>query len=200
VECLSHFPSVILSGARSGIINILDVRVPENQYQSGHEGIMHPSAVVHIKQINGNLITVAGLDSTLCNYDLRFTKKQPRASSWPNIRSRRMAGHGSKPIYSECTVPVLVYPEHENDAYIDLGFDIDPETGIAAAVQHDEANTVKIFSLKTGGVLKTMDATRVGGSIDTANVKAVRFIQDKEERGMKSLWVAKGTKIIRYAW
>lgn len=98
------------------------------------------------------------------------------------------------------TTPLLTYPDHSNDAHLDLGFDIDAEAGIAAVVQDDEKNTVKVFSLKNGEVVQTLDATEVGSSIDTAHAKAVRFVRDRKDGGLKSLWVAKGTKMVSYAW
>jgi hypothetical protein len=83
---------------------------------------------------------------------------------------------------------------------MDLGFDIDPEAGIVSAVQANESSTVRIFSSKTGEVLRSLNPTFTAPYADLASVKAVRFVQDCDSGHMKSLWIAKGTKMIRYAW
>jgi hypothetical protein len=192
VGCLSQYPSVILGGARNGKILFFDVRRKAADYQSGNKGITHPSSVYQIKQLNDNIIVVAGLESTLCNYDIRFIQQRPRDKVWP-IRDWART-------HLEVSNPVLIYPEHSNTNYTDLGFDIDPEAGIVAAVQENEFYTVNIFSSKTGQVLRSLNPALLGPAFDLTRAGSLRFVHDQDSRHMKSLWVAKGTEMIRYAW
>lgn len=196
VASLAQHPSVILGGARNGRITFLDVRVKRGQYQHLNKIIRHPSVVSKIKQLNENIIVVAGLNSTLCNYDLRFIQTRSRDKAWQNWTQRP----GPAVRHAEVSNPVLVYPEHSNGPYMDLGFDIDPEAGIVAAVQDDYFSTLKIFSADTGHVLQALNPQFQLPANDIAMVKAVRFLQDCDGGHMKSLWVAKGTRMVRYAW
>jgi hypothetical protein len=179
VESLFDNPNVILSGTRRGIINVHDIRHHPASPMGRPHSIKHPSAVSHIKYVRSNLITVAGLQGTLCNYDLRFTARRTTSNHTP---------------------PVLTYHHHQNSARFDLGFDIDRDSGIVAAAQDNPARSVKIFSLKTGEVLRTLQPMDSSGTIDDARVGAVRFVRDREDGGHRSLWVAKGTRMLRYAW
>jgi WD40 repeat protein len=202
VECLSHHPTVILAGTRRGLIHLIDVRLEDTKLRSRLGAIKHPGSICNIKQIDDDLIVVAGLNSTLCNYDLRYCKRQDRPKLWADSAAWSEPGISMPPNIKDIyvTTPILTYPDHSNDAHLDLGFDIDAEAGIVAAVQDDEKYTVKVFSLKSGEVVQTLDATEVGSSIDTASAKAVKFVKDRKDGGMKSLWVAKGTKMVSYAW
>jgi hypothetical protein len=196
VGCLSQHPSVVLAGTRSGSITGFDVRLRTKHL--GFEKMRHPSTVYQIKQLNDNLIVVAGLNSTLCNYDLRFIQQRPLDKTWPNRTWLR--GLGLRDPQFQVSNPVLIYPGHSNDAHTDLGFDIDPDAGIVAAVQANDFSTVKIFSSKSGEVLRSLNPSFAVPRADLTSVKAVRFVQDCDSRHMKSLWVAKGTKMVHYAW
>lgn len=178
------------------------MRLEDTVLRSRLGSIKHPGAICNIKQIDDNLVIVAGLNSTLCNYDLRYCKRQDQPKSWADSAAWSESGISMSPNIKDdyLTSPILTYPDHSNDAHLDLGFDIDAEAGIAAAVQNDERNTVKVFSLKSGEVVQNLDVTEVGSSIDTASAKALRFVKDRKDGGMKSLWVAKGTKMVSYAW
>lgn len=202
VECLSHHPTVILAGTRRGLIHLIDIRLEDTKLRSRLGAIKHPGAICSIKQIDDNLVVVAGLNSTLCNYDLRYCKRQGRPKLWADSAAWSESGISMPPSIKDIyvTTPILTYPDHSNDAHLDLGFDVDAEAGIAAVVQDDENNTIKVFSLKSGEVVRTLDATEVGGSFDAASAKALRFVKDRKDGGMKSLWVAKGTKMVSYAW
>ena len=200
VECLAQHPSVVLAGARNGLIMFFDVRQRVRQFQSDIQSIKHPSAVSKIKQLNEHVIVVAGLNSTLCNYDLRFVHQRPREKAWPDWH----CAYAKWPeiVGDEVSNPLLLYPEHRNSAHVELGFDVDVEAGIVAAAQYDPYKTVSIFSLKTGQMLRSLHVkdTQALSSCDKAEVKALKFVQDKGSDYMKSLWIAKGTRIIRFAW
>jgi hypothetical protein len=200
VECLAQHPSVILAGARNGNIMSFDVRQRERQCQSNMESIKHPSAVSKIKQLNDHVIAVAGLNSTLCNYDLRFVQQRPREKAWPHWHCSYTKGPESAG--DEVSNPILLYPEHRNSAHVELGFDVDVEAGILAAAQDDPYRTISIFSLKTGQMLRSLHVkdTQALSSCDKADVKALKFVQERGSGYMKSLWAAKGTRIIRFAW
>ena len=67
LEFLAGFPGVIMSGGRSKILNITDLRVPDFGNQA--DVIKHPSSITHIKQLDPHRILVAGLESSLCQYE-----------------------------------------------------------------------------------------------------------------------------------
>ncbi|KAI9742459.1 MAG: hypothetical protein M1818_003993 [Claussenomyces sp. TS43310] len=191
IEFLSYLsPSVMLTGQRSGKVEIFDDRVDD---LSSTGTLHHPSAVSHIKQIDGNRIIVAGLHSTLCQYDLRYCVGRPAHHIWSKHNCR------AKGYREKVTKTILQYAEHNNQAYTDLGFDVDIEAGLVAAAQSDGSNTVKIFSLHGGQALQTLDATYVGTTFSNLPIKALAFQEDRTG-APKSLWVAKGTKVIRYGW
>ncbi len=200
VECLAQQPSVILAGTRNGYVRFFDVRDRIRDYYSDIESIKHPSAVSKIKQLSDHVIAVAGLKSTLCNYDLRFSKQRPRGKAWPDWHCAHARGPEIEG--DEVSNPVVLYPEHHNSAHLELGFDVDVEAGIVAAAQHDAYRTISIFSSKTGQLLKSLHVkdTQALSSCDKADVKALKFIPDRGSEHMKSLWAAKGTRIIRFGW
>lgn len=114
LEFMSNEPSVLMSGGRNGFLSITDLRVPHFGQQP--DEIKHQSSITHIKQFDTHRIIVAGLKSSLCQYDLRFCKGPERTRS------------------------ILQYPEYQNTASIRIGFDIDVESGVVAAAQeHDGA-------------------------------------------------------------
>lgn len=200
VESLAQHPSVVLGGTRDGYIRFFDVRDRARPRYSDINNLKHPSAVTKIKQVDDHIIAVAGLNSTLCNYDLRFSKQRTLDKAWPNWHWP----HAKGPLNEgdEVSNPVMLYPEHRNTAHIELGFDIDVEAGIVAAAQPDPYRTVSIFSLRTGELIKSLHVkdTQAVSSCDRADVKALKFVSDGGSEHMKSLWVAKGTRIIRFAW
>ncbi len=168
LEFLSNDPSILLSGGRSGILNVTDLRVPDFGQQA--DVIKHQSSITHIKQVNAHRIIVAGLESSLCQYDLRFRKGPKR------------------------TQAVLRYPDYQNSASIRIGFDIDLDNGVVAAAQeHDISHPhVQLFSLHGGHALRS-EASRLGREGEFARISAglevvpcVRFAQDVEGK-MKSL-------------
>ncbi len=75
LEFLSDNPSVLLSGGRPGLLHVTDLRVPTFGYGNS-DIISHPSSITHIKQLDAHRILVAGLDSHMCQYDLRYRKEE----------------------------------------------------------------------------------------------------------------------------
>ena len=200
VECLAQHPSVVLGGTRDGYIRFFDVRDRTKPRHASIGTIKHPSSVTKIKQLSDHVIAVAGLHSTLCNYDLHFSKPRPQGKAWPywywqHTKEPEIGG-------DEVSDPVVLYPGHCNSAHVELGFDVDVDAGIIAAAQIDPYRTVSIFSCKTGDLLKSLHVkdTQASSSCDKADVKALKFVPDRGNEHMKSLWVAKGTRIIRFAW
>ncbi|TVY35631.1 hypothetical protein LSUB1_G004755 [Lachnellula subtilissima] len=154
VEFLADNHNVLLSGGRKGILNIADLRVPNT---SSEDVITHPSCITHIRQLDNHRIIVAGLNSYLCQYDLRFRKLTSTvSSSAPGLKK-----HSSIPKTRRrdtsfknqtSTRSLLQYPDFKNDSTINTGFDIDLETGtVAAAQEWDSVNPpVQLFSLHGG--------------------------------------------------
>lgn len=140
--------NVLFSGCRKGIINIIDLRVPNHE----RDIINHPSTITHVRQLDRNRIIVAGLNSSLCQYDLRFRRQIVTMAS--------TARRPNKSFRNESiTNPVLQYPGFHNDSSIHLGFDVDLETGTVAAGQEmDEFNPhLRLFSLYGGHEGKSLN-------------------------------------------
>lgn len=103
---------------------------------------------------------------------------------------------------------IVEYPEYHNSAHIQLGFDVDVETGVIAACQEQIADThiepVQLFSLHGGHKLKSpvlgqsaLHRSR-NFAIQDFNIKCVRFVKESSSR-MKSLYVMDHS-LDRYAW
>lgn len=200
LEFLSDNPSILLSGTRKGTLNITDLRIPK--FGADSDVINHPSSITHIKQLDMHRILVAGLDSTMCQYDLRFRKMDtPTPTPAPVWRSRKTYTSYRNP---KPTRSILIYPDYHNNASIQLGLDIDLEAGILAAAQewNEQHSKVQLFSLHGGHKLKspiskgeTLDTGDDGGG----NIKCVKWARDIAGRG-KSLWVGVKPDIQRFGW
>jgi hypothetical protein len=139
------------------------------------------------------------LNSSLCQYDLRFRKANiyspPRIQDFPKQKSRRNLNS---------TGSILAYQDYCNSSSIQLGFDVDLESGIIAAAQErDESHRpVQLFSLHGGHKLHSPYVSRPrprGEDEDTTNVKCLKFATDIDGK-MKSLYVGLSRDIQRYAW
>jgi hypothetical protein len=138
LEFLSETPSVLLSGNRRGILHISDLRDPTSHPT---DTVTHPSSISHIKQLDRHRIIVAGLNSTLCQYDLRFRKISHRS------RGSRLKSLDNK----SATVPCLEYPDHYNTATTSLAFDVDLESRMVVAGQERAGGAaLRWFSLHGG--------------------------------------------------
>ncbi|TVY55531.1 hypothetical protein LCER1_G003129 [Lachnellula cervina] len=212
LEFLADNHNILLSGGRKGILNIADLRVPNT---SSEDVITHPSCITHIRQLDNHRIIVAGLNSHLCQYDLRFRKLTStvssralgpkKHSSIPKSRRRDTSINNQK-----TTLSTLQYPDFKNDSTINTGFDIDLETGtVAAAQEWDSVNPpVQLFSLHGGHkVCLTLRPYVVTPHIQMPPdfvvnnpVRCLKFCRDIEGR-MKSLYVGGSSHSIqRFAW
>jgi hypothetical protein len=200
LEFLLDNPSVLLSGGRQGILNITDLRVPV--FGRNADIIRHPSSITHIRQLDAHRILVAGLNSSLCQYDLRFRKADTYSSPGPPLFTQRQTPRRNH----NPTRSILAYPDYYNNASIQLGLDVDLESGIVAAAQEQDENhrPVQLFSLHGGHKLTSsyVSKYRTWDSYDenaVPNVKCLRFARDIEGR-MKSLYIGLAPDIQRYAW
>ncbi|RDL38246.1 uncharacterized protein BP5553_02586 [Venustampulla echinocandica] len=188
-------PWALLAGGRKGHLYMKDRRI-----QSIHQFtdvIEHRSSITHIKQLDPHRVLVAGLNSSLCQYDLRFCKKSPQAA--PPSGKHLKSFSNSTP-----TNPILQYLDYFNTATIQSGFDVDLETGVVAAAQEwDELHApVQLFSLHGGHALHSPQIAKYlppGENVHGGHVKCLRFARDGENR-MKSLYVGYGHDIRRFAW
>ncbi|PVH82956.1 hypothetical protein DL98DRAFT_513634 [Cadophora sp. DSE1049] len=194
VEFLSDNPSILLSGGRRGILTVTDLRVP--MLSSNPDTITHPSSITHIRQLDQHRLIVSGLKSTLCQYDLRFRKTRKL-----NPTSEQKAKAKSR-LNLHPTSPILIYPDYQNTASHQAGFDIDLEAGIVAAAQEADEFTpaVQLFSLHGGHKLESPLANGFQAKDDEEwLVKCLRFAKDSDS-GMKSLYVGHRKVIQRYTW
>lgn len=191
LEFLSDNPSVLLSGGRRGIIDITDLRVPK--FGSQADTITHPSSITHIRQLDAHRILVSGLNSSLCQYDLRFRK----LDSPDAVRSRKKP----RSLYNaSATRPILAYPDFHNTASIQHGLDVDLDTGVVAVGQeHDSVHApVQILSLHGGHRVRAPEVEGFDALSKGQLVKCVQWVTDIENRA-KSLYIG-CNGIHRYAW
>lgn len=167
VEFLNNHPNVICTGKLAGSVDVFDLR----EGPKPTETFLHRTAVTNIKGLGQHRVIVQGLGQSTCQYDIRYAK--PIFSKDTNI-----------------TTPFQEYPELDTGAYVDLGFDVDPYSGILAAAQ---ANcTVQLFDIASGKRLKYCDMERKSEA--GVPVKDIKFV----ERGIGNLWVAWKSGICSY--
>lgn len=197
LESPADNPWILLAGGRKGILYMEDDRIPEAHHYT--EPITHQSSITHIKQLDPHRVLVAGLNSSLCQYDFRFCKKAIHQPPPPSGRKYPKSSTNSTP-----TTPILQYPDYFNTATIQIGLDVDLETGVVAAAQEwDEFHApVQLFSLHGGHTLNSPELLKSlppGENRNNARVKTVRFVKDGENR-LKSLYVSHGASIKRFTW
>lgn len=192
LEFLSDNHSILLSGGRRGILNITDLRIPK--FGADADVINHPSCITHVKQLDMHRIIIAGLNSSLCQYDLRFRKLETTLPQAPVSQKQFKSINNVK-----TTRPILQYSDFQNSASIQLGFDVDTEIGVVAAAQEQDAthSAVQIFSLHGGQRLSAPGLSMLPFN-DSRNIKCVRFARDIDQN-TKSLYIASGD-IRRYSW
>lgn len=194
VDFLADNPSILLSGGRRGVLSLTDLRIPMSSAKP--DTITHPSSITHIRQIDQHRLIVSGLNSNLAQYDLRFRRTRNLRPT-PEQRTKAKSKLNLRP-----TTAILTYPDYQNSASHQAGFDIDLEAGIVAAAQEADEFTpaVQLFSLHGGYKLASPLANgfQAKGDEDLL-VKCLRFARDSDS-GMKSLYVGQKKVIQRYAW
>lgn len=206
LDFLRNDPSVLLSGGRRGILSITDIRIPI--FGRNSDSIRHPSCITHIRQVNDHRIIVAGLNSSLCQYDLRF-RKLHASPLFPQQRTGK--GKDKQTANAKWTRPILQYPDYYNSSIIPIGFDVDLESGIVAAAQQSKSGwglgPVHLYSLETGQMLRSLEnnAGTVGRSSEGESqnewVQCIRFARDYG-KSVKNLYLSStiGSDIVRYTW
>ncbi|KAI9836192.1 MAG: hypothetical protein M1819_001529 [Sarea resinae] len=168
-------PTIIAAGLRDSTVRLYDQRSAGKALR-----LRHSSSVTGIKQVDEFRVVVCGIKSSLRLYDLRYQ------SSGNSSRKRN---------HSPSTLPVYDYP-HNNEYRLDLGFDVDTETGLIAAATEDKR--VQIFSLHTGERLASPAFQKPFQDFPTA----VQFATMSEEKrdDSKSLVVAAGGVVEECKW
>ncbi|TAQ84905.1 hypothetical protein B7494_g6774 [Chlorociboria aeruginascens] len=179
LEFLANDPSVLLSGCRKGILNITDLRTPVSNQDE--DTINHPGSITHIRQLDNHRILVAGLNSSLCQYDLRFRKLDA---------STQRGGHNLVP-----TRPILQYPDFKNSYVQKIGFDVDVELGVIATANQD-GKAISLFSLHGGQLIKTYKDTLLR---EDQRIKCLIFAEDVKHR-LKNIYWESNMAFKRWAW
>jgi hypothetical protein len=159
------FPSDILSaqwvqpgvgalGFRNSTVLLWDFRASQGAIRLKHGG-----SVAHLApaDASGNYLVAAGVPDALALYDLRMSRLAV-SSDFPPKRIR-----ASQSIWKA---------DHENASDLGLGFSLMGD--VVAAAQDDGA--LKVFSTKTGGVLRTFPEPRLSYHPDT--FRHVKVIED----------------------
>jgi hypothetical protein len=197
---------VLLSGGRRGILYCNDLKDPST-LTDGSTLIKHPSSITHIRQLDSHRILVAGLENSLCQYDLRYLKLDPDASTSvrPYKSSDRGAAAGSSPRPGRsCTRSILQYPDYYNTATREIGFDVDLEAGVVAAAQetNEFQPPVRLFSLWSGHTLRSPALEhhyKQSHNSNREHIRCLKLSRDIDYR-MKSLYIAQGSSIQRFSW
>ncbi|KAB8303667.1 hypothetical protein EYC80_005061 [Monilinia laxa] len=177
VFSLAYLPNhkdILLSGERSGMLNIIDLRLP--QFGAAAEKIQYTSCVAHIKPLDEHRILVAGCASDLSQYDRRFIKRNTDRSIFSTVRTASER-------------PYLTYPGYRNNGFIGIPLDVDMELGIIAAA--DEPSVITLFSLHGGQVLS--------GFNFRSNMECIKFVPDEWGKP-KSLWATLTDNLVRLSF
>lgn len=140
-------------------------------------------------------VVVAGLEDTMCVYDLRY-RHAAEPHMLPSALTSRRRGPPRR-----YTVPVVTMGAHRNAIRHDADVAVDRTAGIVAAAQVEgRENPVRVFSVGTGEVVGVLDAKGTGGMEERGYVRQMRFVEGRGRGGPRSLWVAKGAEIVEFAW
>ncbi|EPQ67808.1 Bgt-4854 [Blumeria graminis f. sp. tritici] len=200
VEFLKECPDLLLSGGRPGKLFLSDLRDSSTRYL-----MKHPSSITHIKSVDSNHIVVAGLESSLCQYDLRFLKDtEVSATSDSNqtlVANSSISSSSPKKHSTISTQPIVTYHGYHNDATTGLGFDLDLDSRIIAAAQevHEGHKPVQLFSLRDGSALHSPCENLVSDSKKSCGnlVRSIRFAQEANTP-TKSLFIGSGGIVQKY--
>ncbi|KAM0511159.1 hypothetical protein ACHAPE_010181 [Trichoderma viride] len=164
--------NVLFAGGRQPQLWISDLRTPT----AGWSHVKHGSSIAHVRSINPHQVIVAGLQNQMSIYDTRF------------FQSDRTNSHGRT-----ISSPLLDFPDYRNEARYHIGWDVCTELNLVASAQDD--GTVKLFSLKSGRILRAGSALK---SLRAENpVKAMMF-QTLPGEKMPSLYVARGPLLKKF--
>ena len=129
VLALEYLSEVSLAvGQRNGSIDLVDTRVLD---RGRVLGMRHPRAVTHIRKVDEHLVVVNGLQSSV---SASSSCAKPSLTSDFKLRMYDLRfPHPASPstAYLDPTRPLLAF-EHENEFLMDMGFDIDVDTGLMA--------------------------------------------------------------------
>lgn len=173
-DFLPDNPNVLLAAGRAGHVYLLDMRVPETDWQS----FGHGAPISNLRLVNGSQVLVAGIRHRMMLYDLRFRKDQgPRLQEHP--------GPG----------PVVVFPEYRNEAHVaSRGWDVDVEKGIVATANDD--GSVAMFSIYSG---KRLSSPAVDKAHSRSLIRCLRFLALPRERNA-SLFLGVGSSIKKFSF
>jgi hypothetical protein len=123
-------PDIFAFNERRNKIRFIDRQHPKKQNTVLE--FHHPTSPLHIARAShdGNAIIVAGLENSMCLYDIRFLGRDKSS-------------------------PVLSF-DYSNKMDDRLGIDVSLDLGITAASQDNQ--TIKVYCTKTGAVLRTLRA------------------------------------------
>ncbi|PTB40009.1 hypothetical protein M441DRAFT_195324 [Trichoderma asperellum CBS 433.97] len=164
--------NVLFAGGRQPRLWISDLRSPAAEWSF----VKHGSSIAHVRSINPHQVVVAGLQNHMSIYDTRFFQSDKTNPNGLTISS-----------------PMLDFPDYRNEAHYHIGWDISTELNLVASAQDN--GTVKLFSLRSGRVLRSGSALE---SLRAQNpIKAMMF-QTLPGEKMPSLYVARGPLLRKF--
>ncbi|KYK61715.1 hypothetical protein DCS_02858 [Drechmeria coniospora] len=127
--------NILLAGGRQPRLWMTDLRTPETEWMYIH----HASSIARLRSVNEHQILVAGLQSSMALYDMRFFGRKP---------------NGVKPL--------LRFPAYRNAAHFHMGWDdaAEPEAGA-----HQDRNAGSCDHVPADAVGENAEPVCGGGSI-----------------------------------
>lgn len=160
--------NVLLAGGRQPRLWITDLRTPEAEWWS----VSHPSSIIHLRSLNPHQVLVAGLESSMALYDLRFLSRRPNGPR-----------------------PLLGFPAYRNAAHVHTGWDVSPALGLVAAA-HDDGR-LGLFSLRSGRQLSC--PALEAAPVPETPIRALTF-QTMPRESMPSLFLGRGPSLAKYSF
>ncbi|KAI1471526.1 uncharacterized protein F4812DRAFT_455639 [Daldinia caldariorum] len=153
-------PNVLFFGGRPGRLFTGDLRCEYPQWTN----VRVRDAIAHVKQVSEHKVLVAGLRSMLSVFDMRYCS----GGSASDLLHAKPA---------DTAAPLLRIDGYRNGAYLDLGLDLDRDSGVVAAA-HDDGR-VALYSARSGRRLPSSSAGGGGGGgVDKINAPGpVRCVQ-----------------------
>lgn len=170
--------NTLLNGCRSGHIHLWDIRSATPASTSCP--IKHASSIAHARAQNENVIVVAGIESQLCSYDLRFL---------------------TSPYSSQSRAPtklLLGFPAYRNQDLNGTAVGFDVKGDLIAAGTDDEK--VQLFDAGTGRELQAGPGGGLSREKLMGTARCVKIVDGEAWGNETSLYIAAGDRLEEWAW
>ncbi|KAI2784074.1 hypothetical protein F4815DRAFT_456716 [Daldinia loculata] len=148
-------PNILLFGGRPGRLFTGDLRCEYPKWTN----IKVRDTITHVKQVSEHKVLVAGLRNMLSVFDTRYCSSE-------HLHTKPKA----------TTTPFLQIAGFKNGPYLDLGLDVDRDSGVVAAA-HDDGK-MALYSVHTGRRLRCADVDGIAAGSPIHCVQWETFVGD----------------------